>query len=107
MSRIIDVSDETFEKEVLNASVPVLVDFWADWCQPCKKMHATLEDIAESYQGKVKITKLNVDEQVETPEKFGIRGLPTLMLFKNGEVKETKVGAISKSQLAAFLDSQL
>lgn len=104
---IVDVTDANFEAEVLNASGPVLVDYWADWCAPCKAISPMLNEIAEEYTGKIKITKLNIDENPDTPPKFGIRGIPTLMLFKNGNVEATKVGAVSKSQLTAFIDSNL
>lgn len=107
MSEIVHVSDDSFESDVLNSDVPVLVDYWAEWCGPCKMIAPILEEIAGTYDGKVKITKLNIDENPATPPKFGIRGIPTLMLFKNGEVEATKVGALSKSQLTAFLDSNI
>lgn len=105
--RIVHVTDETFEEDVLQAEGPVLVDYWADWCGPCKMIAPILDEIAEEYSGKVKVTKLNIDENPNTPPKYGIRGIPTLMLFKGGSVEATKVGALSKSQLAAFLDSNL
>ena len=104
---IIHISDDTFEKEVLKAEGPVLVDYWAEWCGPCKMIAPVLEEIANEYSGKIKITKLNIDENPATPPKYGIRGIPTLMLFKNGNVEATKVGAVSKSQLSAFLDGNL
>ena len=102
---ILHVSDDSFESEVLKSTVPVLVDFWAEWCGPCKMIAPILEEIVGDYAGKVKIAKLNIDDNPNTPPKFGIRGIPTLMLFKNGEVEATKVGALSKSQLTAFIDS--
>jgi thioredoxin 1 len=105
--KIVHVSDDAFEKDVLNADQPVLVDYWAEWCGPCKMIAPVLEEIAEEYSGRVKIAKLNIDENPATPPKYGIRGIPTLMLFKNGNVEATKVGAVSKSQLSAFLDSNL
>lgn len=105
--RIVYLTDETFEEEVLKDKVPVLVDYWADWCGPCKMIAPVLDEIAEEYSGKVKIAKLNIDENPNTPPRYGIRGIPTLMLFKDGNVEATKVGAVSKSQLTAFLDSNL
>ncbi len=104
---IVNVTDASFEEDVLNAELPVLVDYWAEWCGPCKMIAPVLEEIAETYAGKVKICKLNIDENTDTPPKFGIRGIPTLMLFKNGNVEATKVGALSKSQLTTFLDGNL
>ena len=101
------VTDETFEEEVLNAEQPVLIDYWAEWCGPCKMIAPVLEEIAEDYAGRLKVAKLNIDENPATPPKYGIRGIPTLMLFKNGSVEATKVGAVSKSQLSAFIDSNL
>ena len=103
----IPVTDETFEAEVLNAEQPVLIDYWAEWCGPCKMIAPVLEEIAEDYAGRLKVAKLNIDENPATPPKYGIRGIPTLMLFKNGSVEATKVGAVSKSQLSAFIDSNL
>jgi thioredoxin 1 len=105
--RIVAVSDDSFEEDVLKSAQPVLVDFWAEWCGPCKVIAPVLEDVAEEYLDKVKIAKLNIDENPKTPPRYGIRGIPTLMLFKNGNVEATKVGAVSRSQLGAFLDSHL
>lgn len=101
------IEDNTFETEVLKSDLPVLLDFWAAWCGPCKMIAPILDEIANDYKGRVKIGKLNVDENRETPSKFGVRGIPTLMLFKNGEVAATQVGALTKAQLSAFLDSNL
>ena len=101
------VTDATFEADVLKSSQPILVDYWAEWCGPCKMIAPVLDDIATTYEGKLTIAKLNIDENQETPAKHGVRGIPTLMLFKNGNVEATKVGALSKSQLAAFLDSNI
>jgi len=105
--KIVHVSDDDFEAEVLQSRVPVLVDYWAEWCGPCKVIGPILDEIAEEYDGKLKVAKLNIDDNPTTPPKYGIRGIPTLMLFKNGEVEATKVGALSKSQLTAFLDQNL
>ncbi len=105
--RIVYVTDDTFDKEVLGANEPVLVDYWAEWCGPCKMITPILNEIADEYDGKIKIAKLNIDENPQTPPKYGIRGIPTLMLFKGGNVEATKVGALSKSQLTAFIDSNL
>lgn len=107
MSDIAHVTDDSFEQDVVNSDTPVLVDFWAEWCGPCKMIAPVLDEIAKDYAGRLKILKLNIDENPNTPQKFGVRGIPTLMLFKNGELESTKVGAVSKSQLAAFLDSNL
>jgi thioredoxin 1 len=104
---IVYVSDSTFESEVLQSATPVLVDYWAEWCGPCKMIAPILDDVARDYAGKLKVAKLNIDENQATPPKYGIRGIPTLMLFKNGNVEATKVGALSKSQLAAFIDSNI
>jgi thioredoxin 1 len=104
---ITKVSDDSFDSEVLKSDSPVLVDYWAEWCQPCKQIAPVLEEIAREYAGKIKVAKLNIDENTQTPRKYGIRGIPTLMLFKNGQVEATKVGAVSKSQLSAFLDGNL
>jgi thioredoxin 1 len=107
MADIQHVSDESFDSDVLNSDVPVLVDYWAEWCGPCKVIAPVLEEIASEYDGKIKICKLDIDANEATPPKYGIRGIPTLMLFKNGNVEATKVGALSKSQLTAFLDSNI
>ena len=101
------VSDTTFEADVLKSAQPVLVDYWAEWCGPCKMISPILDDIAREYAGKLKVAKVNIDDNQATPARFGIRGIPTLMLFKNGNIEATKVGALSKSQLAAFIDSNL
>ncbi len=101
------VTDATFEAEVLKATGPVLVDYWAEWCGPCKMIAPVLDEIATTYAGKLTIAKLNIDENQGTPAKHGVRGIPTLMLFKDGNVEATKVGALSKSQLAAFLDANI
>ncbi|MEW5966247.1 MAG: thioredoxin TrxA [Pseudomonadota bacterium] len=101
------ISDDSFEQEVLQAGLPVLVDYWADWCGPCKMISPILDEVAKEYAGKLKVCKLNIDENQATPPKFGIRGIPTLMIFKNGNVEATKVGALSKSQLTAFVDSNI
>jgi thioredoxin 1 len=101
------ISDQSFEADVLQAATPVLVDYWAEWCGPCKMIAPILDEVATTYSGKLQIAKMNVDENQAIPAKFGIRGIPTLMLFKNGELAATKVGALSKSQLMAFIDQQL
>ncbi len=105
--KIVYVTDDSFDQEVIQAEGPVLVDYWADWCGPCKMIAPILDEIAGEYDGKLKVTKLNIDENPVTPPKFGIRGIPTLMIFKGGNVEATKVGAVSKSQLTAFIDSNL
>jgi thioredoxin 1 len=101
------VTDDTFEAEVIKSPDPVLVDYWAEWCGPCKMIAPILDEIADEYTGKVKVAKLNIDDNPQTPPKYGIRGIPTLMLFKDGNVEATKVGALSKSQLTAFIDSNI
>ena len=106
-SQIKHTTDDSFEPDVLKSDVPVLVDYWAEWCGPCKSIAPILEQVASEYDGRVKIAKINVDENKMVPAKFGIRGIPTLMLFKNGNVEATRVGALSKSQLTAFLDSNI
>ena len=104
---IVHVTDASFEEEVLKAQGPVLVDYWAEWCGPCKMIAPILDEIAKEYDGKLKITKLNIDQNEGTPPKYGIRGIPTLMIFKDGNVVATKVGALAKSQLTAFVDSNI
>ncbi len=101
------VTDTSFETDVLQSATAVLVDYWAEWCGPCKMIAPILDEIATAYEGKLQIAKMNVDENREIPAKFGIRGIPTLMLFKNGQLAATKVGALSKAQLAAFIDQHL
>ncbi len=101
------VTDANFETEVLQSTTPVLVDYWAEWCGPCKMIAPILDEIANEYGDRLKVAKLNIDENQLTPPKYGIRGIPTLMLFKNGNIEATKVGALSKSQLTAFIDSHI
>ena len=101
------ITDTSFESDVLKSGKPVLVDYWAEWCGPCKMIAPILDEVSESYKDKLQIAKMNVDENREIPAKFGIRGIPTLMLFKDGQLAATKVGALSKAQLTAFLDQQL
>ncbi len=101
------VSDASFDTDVLKSDTPVLVDFWAEWCGPCKMIAPILDELAAPYEGKMQIAKVNVDENRDIPAKFGIRGIPTLILFKNGQVAATKVGALSKAQLTSFLDGNL
>ncbi|MDB6062406.1 MAG: thioredoxin [Verrucomicrobiaceae bacterium] len=105
--KIVHVTDTSFEDEVLKSDVPVLVDFWAAWCGPCKMIAPILEDVAGTYEGKVKVVKVDVDANGDTPAKFGVRGIPTLILFKDGNAVSTKVGALSKTQLTAFIDAAL
>ena len=101
------ISDASFEADVLKSGTPVLVDYWAEWCGPCKAIAPILEEVAKDYGPRLQIAKMNVDDNRDVPAKFGIRGIPTLMLFKNGNVEATRVGALSKSQLTAFLDSNI
>ena len=105
--KIIHITDDTFEQEVLQSQTPVLVDYWAEWCGPCKMIAPALDQIASEYQGRLKVAKLNIDENPVTPPKYSVRGIPTLMLFKNGALEAQKVGALSKTQLAAFIDSNI
>lgn len=105
--RIVHVTDDSFESDVLKSDQPVLIDYWAEWCGPCKMIAPVLDEIAGEYAGRLKVAKLNIDDNPNTPPRYGIRGIPTLMLFKDGEVEATKVGAVSKSQLVAFIDSNM
>jgi thioredoxin len=104
---IVEVSDSSFDSQVLQADMPVVVDFWAPWCGPCKAIAPILDDVATEYQGKLIVAKINIDDNPESPVKYGVRGIPTLLLFKDGLVAATKVGALTKSQLTAFIDSNL
>ncbi len=101
------VSDTSFQADVLQADKPVLVDFWAEWCGPCKSIAPILDEASQSYEGRLQVAKVNVDDNRDVPAKYGIRGIPTLMLFKNGQLAATKVGAVSKAQLTAFIDGNL
>lgn len=105
--QIVHVSDSSFEQDVIKSSVPVLLDFWAEWCGPCKMIAPILDQIAAEYAGKVVVAKMNVDENPKTPMKFNVRGIPTLILFKNGQAEGQKIGAVRKADVAAFLDSKL
>ena len=104
---IVHISDESFDEEVLRSEKPVLIDYWAEWCGPCKMIAPVLDEIATEYSERLKVVKLNIDDNPQTPPKYGIRGIPTLMVFKNGVVEATKVGAVSKAQLAAFIEESL
>jgi thioredoxin 1 len=104
---ITHTSDASFNTDVIESGTPVLVDYWAEWCGPCKMIAPILDEVSKTYDGKLRVAKMNVDENRDIPAKFGIRGIPTLMLFKNGELAATKVGALSKAQLTAFIDSHL
>ena len=104
---VLHVTDSDFNDVVLKAAGPVLVDYWAEWCGPCKMIAPVLDEIAKDYADKLTVAKLNIDENPNTPSHYGVRGIPTLMLFKNGEIEATKVGALTKSQLAAFIDSNI
>ena len=104
---VLHVSDADFNETVIKADVPILVDYWAEWCGPCKMIAPVLDEVAAEYQGRLTVAKLNIDENPKTPQHYGVRGIPTLMIFKNGEVEATKVGALTKSQLTAFIDSNI
>ena len=104
---ILHISDASFEQDVLKSATPVLVDYWAEWCGPCKSIAPILDEIAAEYSGRLVVAKINIDDNADTPAKYGVRGIPTLMLFKNGNIEATKVGALSKSQLVTFIDSNL
>ncbi|WP_020558118.1 thioredoxin TrxA [Thiofilum flexile] len=104
---IVHLSDASFEQDVLKSDIPVLVDYWAEWCGPCKAIAPVLDEIAVDFQGRMKVAKLDIDSNPSTPSRYGVRGIPTLMLFKDGQVEATKMGALSKTQLVAFLNQNL
>lgn len=106
-NNIVNISDSSFDADVIKSDIPVLVDFWAEWCGPCRMIAPLLDELANDYAGKVKVCKMNVDENAEVPAKFGVRGIPTLLLFINGEVKAQQVGAVSKNQLREFVDANV
>lgn len=107
MSNLPDISDDSFEIDVVESTIPVIVDFWAAWCGPCKALAPIVEDVASKYEGRVKFVKMDVDQNPSTPSKFGVRGIPTLILFKDGQVQATQVGLINKADLAKFIDSHI
>ena len=107
MSNVIEVTDASFEEEVLQSDIPVLLDFWAEWCGPCKSLGPIVDETSSDYEGKIKFAKINVDDNANTTREFGIRGIPTLMLFKDGAKKDIKVGVLTKSELTSFLDSNI
>jgi len=101
------ITDDSFEQEVLKSEQPVLVDYWAEWCRPCKTIAPLLDEIAGEYKGKLRVARINIDDNPNIPPKYGVRGIPTLMIFKNGNVEATRVGALSKSQLTAFINQSI
>lgn len=107
MNSVVEVTDASFEDEVLKSDIPVLIDFWAEWCGPCKVLSPIIDEVSKDYEGRIKFAKLNIDENPNNTQKFGIRGIPTLIIFKNGDKEETSVGVLSKSELTSFLDKSL